>query len=135
MKEISKAYEVLSNPEKRRDYDRYGSAEGFAQGSPEGNFGGGEDFFRDIFDTFFGRGGSRAGRETHTRSRAQPQAGSDILINVTLTFKESVLGVKKKITLELEKSCSGRSGRTNPPFPINNVIPCSACKGTGATAN
>ena len=135
MKEISKAYEVLSNPEKRRDYDRYGSAEGFTQGSPEGNFGGEEDFFRDIFDTFFGRGGSRAGRETHTRSRAQPQAGSDILINVTLTFKESVLGVKKKITLELEKSCSGCSGRTKTHVPNHNVITCSACKGTGATAS
>src|SRR5947208_1307781 len=57
MKEINEAYGVLNNPEKRQNYDRYGSAEGFAQGPPESEFGRGEGFFKDIFETFFGGGG------------------------------------------------------------------------------
>ena len=61
MKEINEAYEVLSNSEKRQNYDRYGSAEGFAQGSPESGFGRGEGFFKDIFETFFSGGHGYAG--------------------------------------------------------------------------
>ena len=55
MQEINQAHEVLGNPEKRANYDRFGSAEGFAQGPPpEEGFGRGEDFFRDIFRDIFG---------------------------------------------------------------------------------
>src|SRR5439155_17902001 len=101
MKEINQAYEVLSNPEKRQNYDRYGSAEGFSQGSPGGGFDRGEDFFKDIFDTFFGGGGDYSQQRTQAGDRTRPQAGNDILINITLSFKESVLGAKKRVSLGL----------------------------------
>ncbi|CAG8686672.1 2229_t:CDS:2, partial [Ambispora gerdemannii] len=129
-KEINGAYDVLSNAEKRRNYDQYGSSEGFAQGSTEGNFGQGEGFFKDIFETFFGGGPDYSGRGAHAGDRTRPQAGSDILVNVVLNFKESVLGVKKKITLELEKICSvcqqtGAASRSD-------IVECPACQGRGA---
>jgi len=96
MKEINGAYEVLSNSEKRQNYDRYGSAERFGPGSSEGGFGRGEGFFKDIFETFFGEGGGYSGSGTRAGDRVRPQPGSDILVSLTLSFKESVLGVKKR---------------------------------------
>lgn len=129
MKEINEAYEVLSNPEKRQNYDRYGSAEGFAQGPPESEFGRGEGFFKDIFETFFGGGNNYSRQGTRAGDETRPQVGNDILINVTLSFKESVLGVRKKVNLELEKSCSvcqqtGAASR-------NDVVECPTCQGYG----
>ena len=128
MKEINEAYEVLSNPEKRQNYDRYGSAEGFAQGSPDSQFGRGEGFFKDFFETFFG-GGDYSGRGTRATDRTRPQAGSDILINLTLSFKESVLGVKKKVNLELERSCNAcqQTGAASR----SDIVECPACQGRG----
>lgn len=129
MKEINQAYEVLSNPEKRENYDRYGSAEGFAQGPPESEFGRGEGFFKDIFESFFGGGADYSGRGTHAGGSTRPQAGSDILVNVNLSFKESVLGVKKKITLELEKACG--ACRQTGAASRSDIVECSTCQGRG----
>lgn len=129
MKEINQAYEVLSNPEKRGNYDRYGSAEGFAQGPPESEFGRGEDFFKDIFNTFFGGGDDYSRQRAHTGDRTRPQAGSDILVNVSLSFKESVLGVKKKKTLELEKICG--VCRQTGAASRSDIIECPTCQGRG----
>jgi molecular chaperone DnaJ len=129
MKEINEAYEILSNSEKRQNYDRYGSAEGFAQGPPESDFGRGEGFFKDIFETFFGGSGDYSSRGARAGDRTRPQAGNDILINITLSFKESVLGVKKKVSLELEKSCgvcqqTGAASRSD-------IVECPTCQGRG----
>jgi molecular chaperone DnaJ len=129
-KEIKQAYEVLGNSEKRQHYDRYGSAEGFAQGPPEGGFGQEENFFKDIFETFFGgRETSYSSRGASTRNRNRPQRGSDILVNIALNFKESVLGVKKKITLELERACPvcQQTGAASH----SDVVECSTCQGRG----
>src|SRR6185503_9405385 len=101
MKEINEAYGVLSNSEKRQNYDRYGSAEGFAQGSPESGFGQEESIFKDIFETFFGGRTDYSRQGAYAGDRTQPQAGNDVLVNVVLNFKESVLGIKKKIALEM----------------------------------
>jgi len=129
MKEINEAYEVLGNLEKRQNYDRYGSAEGFAQSPPESDFGRGEGFFKDIFESFFGGGNDYSSRGARAGDRTRPQTGSDILINITLNFKESVLGVKKKVSLELEKSCdvcqqTGAASRSD-------IVECPSCQGRG----
>jgi molecular chaperone DnaJ len=133
MKEINEAYEVLSNPEKRQNYDRYGSAEGFARGSPEDGFGSefgrGEGFFKDIFETFFGGRGDYSRRKTRAEDRARPQAGSDILINITLSFRESVLGVEKEVNLKLEKAC-GACQQTGAASRAD-IVECSKCQGWG----
>ncbi|WNE40558.1 MAG: Chaperone protein DnaJ [Mycoplasmataceae bacterium] len=128
MKEVNQAYETLSDSTKRQNYDRYGSAEGFAQGA--NGFGRGESVFEDIFSTFFGGAESDYfNRGTRSREKNHPQTGTDILINVSLTFKESILGVKKKVILELEKSCS--SCQQTGAASRNDIIECSVCQGRG----
>src|SRR5205085_10011587 len=79
-KEINEAYQVLSDPEKRQNYDHYGSAEGFAQGSSESQFDRGEDFFKDIVNSFFGGGSDYSRQGAYARDRIQPKAGSDSLV-------------------------------------------------------
>ena len=88
-KEISEAYEVLSDENKRANYDQFG------HDGPQGGFGsqgfGGSDFggFEDIFSSFFG-GGSRQ------RSNA-PRKGDDLQYTMTITFEEAVFGTKRNI--------------------------------------
>jgi molecular chaperone DnaJ len=129
MQEINEAHGVLSDTKKRENYDRFGSAEGFSQGSPEDIFGqGGEDLFHDIFEKFFGRGG-HSRRETYSEDKTRPRAGNDILINVTLSFKESVTGVIKKITLDLERACG--SCQQTGAASRNDIVECPICQGRG----
>ena len=108
-KEVSEAYSVLSDPQKRSQYDQFGHA-AFGEGGPfSGGFdfsGGFEDVFGDIFGEFFGGGGSRR------RGRGR---GEDLRYNLTLKFEEAVFGVEKKIKIP-------RHG------------PCETCRGTGAKA-
>jgi molecular chaperone DnaJ len=129
MQEINEAYEVLGDSTKRQNYDRYGSAEGFSQGS--NGFGrGGESVFEDIFSTFFGGAESDYfNRGTRSRERNHPQNGADILININLTFKESILGVQKKVSLELEKSCT--SCQQTGAASRRDIVECSYCQGKG----
>jgi molecular chaperone DnaJ len=96
MKEINKAYETLGNSEKRQNYDNFGTAEGFAQGSPGEGFGQEGSFFENIFKDFFGKEFDYESQKGYQGSRNRPQPGSDILINLVVTFKESVFGGEKK---------------------------------------
>ena len=106
-KEVSEAYQILSDAEKRAKYDQYGHA-AFGDGSPfPGGFdftAGFEDVFGDIFGEFFGGGARRA------RGR-----GDDLRYNLTLKFEEAVFGTEKKIKIP-------RHG------------PCETCHGSGAKA-
>jgi len=128
-KEVGQAYKVLSDPEKRRNYDQYGSESSFGQNASAEGFGQGESIFKDIFDTFFGRGTEYSRQESSFGSRTKVQAGSDVLISLSLTFRESVLGVRKKISIDLEKVCKvcKQTGAATP----SDVINCSACRGRG----
>ncbi|MFH1560774.1 MAG: molecular chaperone DnaJ [Chloroflexota bacterium] len=106
-KEINSAYQVLSDPQKRAQYDRFGHlGMGAGRGAGRG-FEGSETFggFGDIFDAFFGGFG--------TRTRRAPQNGRDIRTTTTISFEEAVFGVDKEIE-------------------VGRVEPCSSCRGTGA---
>ncbi len=118
-KEVSEAYEVLSNPEKRATYDRFGHVgEGFGRGFE------GFDIFRgfgDIFDTFFGGATSTA--------RRGPQRGADLHYNLTITFEEAVFGCEKEIVIRCIENCSQCHGAGNAPGSQSST--CTECNGTG----
>ncbi|MCK7641911.1 molecular chaperone DnaJ [Corynebacterium sp. P6145] len=121
-REVSLAYEILTDPEKRRIVDLGGDpAEQGGGGGYGGGFGGGG--FGDIFDAFFGGGGTGRG----PRSRVQP--GADALLRTSITLEEAFVGVRKDITVDtavLCEECSG-SGSESGAKPV----PCQTCSGTG----
>jgi molecular chaperone DnaJ len=124
-KEVSEAYEILRDEQKRAAYDRYGHA-AFEQG---GGGGGGFDFgfgtgFADIFDEMFGdvMGRGRGGRRG-------PQRGQDLRYNMEITLEEAFNGKKAKITVPSSiacEPCKGTGGK-NGAAPTN----CPTCRGAG----
>src|SRR5712691_6498106 len=88
--EINEAYEVLSDPQKRATYDRYGHA-GLGNGVGAGGFGdfGGFSSINDIFETFF------AGATAGTQRRSGTQRGADLRYALTISFEEAVFGCRK----------------------------------------
>jgi molecular chaperone DnaJ len=114
-KEITAAYEVLSDPDKRSSYDRGGDS--------YGGFGGGFGGFSDIMDAFFGGGGAPRG------PRPRMRQGQDALIRVNIDLKEACFGTTRDIGVETAVICSqcggdGCAAGTSPKT-------CDICKGRG----
>lgn len=132
-KEVTQAYEILGDKQKRAQYDQFGHMGGGAAG--ESGFGGFDfngfqdvnfDFgggFGDIFDTFFGGGGRRA------KQKQGPMRGNDIEIVVHLTFNEAVFGTTKEVEISRYEQCEHCKGMGNEPG--SKIIDCEACQGTG----
>lgn len=120
-KEVKESYEVLSNDQKKAQYDQFGHAS--AQG--QGFGGGGQDFsggFGDIFDMFFGGGGGR-------RDPNAPQQGSDLQYTMTLDFEEAIFGKETEITIPKEETCETCHG--DGAKPGTKPKKCTYCNGTG----
>ena len=124
-KEISEAYEVLSDDQKRAQYDQFGHAGvngqgGFGGGgfSDFGGFGG----FEDIFDTFFG--GSRRRRDPNA-----PRKGDDLQYRMNISFEDAVFGKQTEIEIPREEQCDTCNGSGAKPGTSPKT--CDKCNGTG----
>ncbi|MBG0740234.1 molecular chaperone DnaJ [Paeniglutamicibacter antarcticus] len=120
-KNVSHAYEVLSDPAKRRIYDTTGNENGTDNGSGSG-FGGQGFAFQDIFETFFG-GSGQSGPASRTRR------GQDALINIRIDLRDAVFGVNKKIEVETAVVCPTCDGGCCQPG--THPTTCDICHGSG----
>jgi molecular chaperone DnaJ len=118
-KDITRAYEVLSDPEKRRRFDTFGD-----ERAGDGPFGGMGDFgnLSDLFSSFFGTGGTPGGRRG-------PARGTDILAEVEITLEEAAAGIEREVEFPRMGECpvcKGSGGKAGT-YPSN----CPDCNGTG----
>ena len=123
-KEASEAYAILSDPEKRRQYDQYGHAAFEGAGGAGGFDFSGMDFtdiFGDLFGGMFG-GGSR-------RTNNGPMKGANVRTSVHVTFEEACFGVEKEIELTLKDECKTCRGTGAKPGTTKET--CSKCGGKG----
>ena len=127
-KEIAEAYEVLSDEQKRAQYDQYGHAgaqQGFGGGG-FGGFGGGGDFggFEDIFSSFFGGGGGGRRRDPNA-----PRKGADLEQTIIIAFEDAVFGIEKELELVRDETCETCHGSGAKPGTSKDT--CGHCHGAG----
>jgi molecular chaperone DnaJ len=126
-KEINRAYEILSEPEMRSRYDRFGEA-GVGSGAGAGY----QDFgdmggFADIFESFFS--GFSGGMGQTARRRTGPVRGDDLRLDLKLDFREAVFGGEKEIRISHLETCTTCSG--SGAKPGTRARGCSTCSGSG----
>ena len=121
-KEASEAYEVLSDPSKRKKYDLFGHGGVNGQTGNYQNFGGFEDIFGDFMNDFFGGG------FTDTR-RNGPIRGADLRYDLDLSFEEAAFGAEKEIEIERQENCGTCEGTGVEPGSSKET--CSKCNGSG----
>jgi molecular chaperone DnaJ len=138
-KEINNAYEVLSDPKKRENYDRFGqnyekvnqAGRGFGFEGVQFDFGSSSPFedLNDVFETFFGS--SFAGTQTRRRQTrpTSRQKGVDIELNLDLTLEEAAAGAKKSFKYKHNVTCQHCGGKGYEPG--SKVQTCPTCKGQG----
>lgn len=138
-KEVNEAYQVLSDAEKRKQYDQYGTT--FEQAQASGGFGGFEGFrdftgftegmgvnFEDLGDLFGGIFGGGMGGRSRSRS-GRARKGRDIQADLKITFHDSVFGVEKEIELWKTVACDRCHGKGAEPG--STVKTCATCRGQG----
>ncbi len=128
-KEATEAYGILSDPQKRQQYDQFGHA-AFEQGGGAGGYGGGfEGFdFSDIFGDLFG-GGAFSGFGSSRGASNGPQRGANLRAILHLSFEEAVFGCERELELNLKDSCTVCGGTGAKPGTKPET--CSRCHGSG----
>jgi molecular chaperone DnaJ len=132
-KEVQNAYDTLSDPEKRKQYDTFGSANGRPGFDPRDfNFGSGGNFtindlgdLGDLFGGLFNRGGAG------TR-RPQPERGADLEVPISLSFEDSLRGLETKIPVEVTTACRECGGTGAEPG--TTPVICPECHGRGVVS-
>jgi molecular chaperone DnaJ len=125
-KEVQGAYDVLSDPEKRKQYDRFGSADGQPGPGAGTTFDFGDFDLGDIFGGLFNRGGG--GRQQPQRG----QRGNDVEVEVRVSFEDALRGVQTTVPVQLELACHTCHGTGAAPGTA--PIVCPKCNGSGVVA-
>jgi molecular chaperone DnaJ len=121
-KEVQEAYDVISDPQKREQYNQFGhEAPNMGSGFGGFDFGGGFSGFEDIFSSFFG-GGRQTSKTGQTR-------GKNLKTSIILTFEEAVFGVEKEINVTKYDTCAECSG--TGAQSKDDIDVCRRCHGTG----
>lgn len=139
-KEVNEAYEVLSNPQKRKMYDQFGTADPQGFGGSGGPFGGQGGYYSystsdfgdfgdlgDIFSSFFG--GGFGGNRSSSRRQSGPRKGADLNFSMDITFEQAFLGVEREIIVTRNETCDTCHG--SGAKPGTSVSKCPTCNGTG----
>jgi molecular chaperone DnaJ len=130
-KELNEAYSILSDPQKRQVYDRFGHA-GLEGAGASARSADPFEFFSSIFggssifDSFFGGMGSRRSRQRG------PRRGDDVILDLELTFEDAYQGVGKKIKMPFKKACSNCTGTGAEGGALKT---CTNCHGNGVVEN
>ncbi len=127
-KEVTHAYEVLSDPERRARYDRFGddgTAQARSGASDPFGFGGG---IGDVIDAFFGSGFGGGGFSTGGGAQRQ-RAGRDVLVGVDLSLEEVLTGVTRTVSVEVASTCDTCAGHGSADGSA--PVRCSSCDGSG----
>ncbi len=132
-KELQDAYDLLSDPEKREQYDRFGaagSAGGFGPGGQNVRY---ENVDLGDLSDLFGRFGGIFGGGTQQRARPRPQKGSDLEARVRISFDDALAGVQVRVPVEIEAVCHTCSGTGAEPGTLPKT--CPQCQGSGVVSD